>query len=157
MNRFIVTTTPIGSKLKSADALEKIKREAVDLLLTEKSEIRSETCWVNDGCSGKPIVWVREVSFDLLHPDSRVDRAAVSSADYNGPVPGFCFRHINCADLLAEVVYLDHPVMQWGFRPLRWHVIYTDGTKESGSCDVIEDSLPELIVEDTYITGEADA
>lgn len=128
------TPDPVGSKkaTKLERPEEKIAKEKRDKMFAEKAQHRSDTCYL---CNGTPMLWVNQVQFDMRHPDASVDQAVVDSSDYAGPVPGFCMGHlIEGPRHLAERVYADLPVIQWGLRPLRWWVVFTDGTKQGGQC-----------------------
>jgi hypothetical protein len=144
----VLTRDGVGSKDVSHSAVEKIQQEKKDELLTEKAELRQPNCWRWD-CNRPANVWVREVQFDLKHADAGINYAAVSSDSYPGPVPGFCHFHLSQAsEELAEVVYLDQPPMHWGFRPNRWHVVFTDGTKVGGTCEPLNLRLASSVLED---------
>lgn len=125
-------------RARNLTAPEKIANEKLDSLLTIKAEIKAETCWEHDalGCNRKPAYWVREVQFDMkTDSKAKQDFRQVSSADYDGPVPGFCLGHIGSApSRLAQAVYFARPEMHWGLKPRRWFVIFTDGTKQGGEC-----------------------
>jgi len=112
---------------------EKIALDRKDRALGEKAESRSVGCW-SFGCSAAAYVWVREVSFDFKGPRAApVRHAAISSADYPGPVPGFCFAHIATGPQeLAEAVYHDRPEIRMGAAPTRWFVSFTDDTRQGG-------------------------
>lgn len=139
------------SKDVSDDAKDTIKKDKKADALTEKAELRQEECWCWN-CTNKASVWVREVQFDLKHVDARRDYAVVSSADYPGPVPGFCIGHVATGpEQLAETVYKSRAEMAWGFRPSRWWVVFTDGTSAGGDCIAIELSLPQLKVVDECV------
>lgn len=129
------------------------QREALDQTLTEKAEIKADHCW---SChERKPIAWVREVQFDVMESAAEIDHASISSADYEGPVPGFCFACIaDGPPRLARAVYYDQEQMQWGFRPSRWFCIFTDGTKQGGSCMEIAHDVPETHIEEEHIHGD---
>jgi hypothetical protein len=118
---------------------EKIALDRKDAVLTAKAETRSRACW-QYGCAHRATVWVREVSFDFKGGRAEpVQHAAVSSADYPGPVPGFCTFHLGTGPAeLARAVYLDREEMKWGVRPNRWFVSFTDGTKQGGMAVEIE-------------------
>jgi hypothetical protein len=105
-------------------------------------------CW-HFGCSAAATVWVREVSFDFKGPEAAPERhAAVSSADYPGPVPGFCVGHLHDGPaMLAEAVYFDRPEMAWGVRPTRWWVSFTDGTRQGGDIRRIDPKQATPVLE----------
>lgn len=113
---------------------EKIALERKDAVLTAKAESRATECW-SYGCARAPVAWVREVSYDFKGDKAApVRHSAISSGDYPGPVPGFCHGHLGTGPAeLARTVYFDRPEMQWGARPNRWFVSFTDGTKQGGS------------------------
>lgn len=129
---------------------EKIRQEKHDRLLTDKAEQRSQRCWCDD-CDKLSLVWVREVQFDLKEEKAGINHAMVSSKDYDGPVPGFCWKHLYTGPAeLAQVVYYSRPEVQWGFRPNRWFVIFTDGNKIGGNC--IEFDAPPTVVTEEHIS-----
>jgi len=136
-NTFLATKTPVGSNKEEATIREKIMQDAIDNILTIKSEQRQDTCWCN-GCELKASVWVREVQFDMKGDKAGVNNSVVSSRDYPGPIPGFCFAHVGSGpQQLAEVVYWDRTEIYLGLRPRKWWVIFTDGTKQGGLCEVL--------------------
>lgn len=139
-------------KPRSLDAVEKIANEKLDKLLTEKSELRDETCWCN-GCPKSAAFWVREVQFDMKNDKAVAGNfRQVTSADYNSPVPGFCIGHIGSGPPeLAQAVYFNRAEMNWGLKPKRWFVIFTDGTKQGGECVAIDplQRQPEFVEEFT--------
>lgn len=114
---------------------EKIALDRKNALLTAKAESRQETCW-RLACDHKATVWVREVGFDFKGDRaSSVQHIKVSSADYPGPVPGFCTFCLGSGpEELAERVYFDRPEIWWGVTPTRWFVAFTDGTIQGGTC-----------------------
>lgn len=120
--------------------------------LNQRADQRAETCW-QFGCTQKCHVWVREVGFDFkgdnAHPLGHI---AVSSSDYDGPVPGFCrtCRNGTGPVKLAETVYFNREEMRWGVRPNRWIVAFTDDTLEVGSCIMIDplQLMPNMLMED---------
>jgi len=118
--------------------------------LVEKAEQRDERCWVHK-CDRIARVWVREVGFDFKGDKAELGQhIAVSSSDYPGPVPGFCYFHMaGGPEELAEKVYFDRPEMYWGVRPNRWIVIFTDGTKRGGSCIELDPKMqqPKIVQE----------
>jgi len=129
---------------------EKIALGRKDAVLTAKAESRDETCW-NHACARRATVWVREVTFDFKGERAEpVRHAAVSSADYPGPVPGFCAFHLGTGPAeLAQAVYFSRPEMQWGVRPNRWFVSFTDGTKQGGMAVEIDpkQEMPKIVEE----------
>ena len=134
--------------------IEKIAIEKKDKALNEKVESRADSCWAY-GCTRHPLKWVREVQFDVYERGARINKAAVSSEDYAGPIPGFCFGHVGTGPSdLAKSVYHDRPEVAWGFRPTRYVVIFTDGTKEIGDIMSIVPKAPVSVVTDTHIIAE---
>jgi len=129
---------------------EKIALERRDALLTQKAESREPTCWRHD-CDRPATVWVREVSFDFKGERAEpLHHTAVSSADYSGPVPGFCRFHLGTGPSeLAQAVYFSRPEMYWGVRPNRWFVSFTDGTKQGGAAVSIDpkQESPKIVQE----------
>ena len=122
------------------DLFAKQRQEKV---LGEKAEVRSGRCWQ---CYRQATVWVRAVQFHL----GDLRRAEVSTADYDGPVPGFCPYHLSHGPQdLAQAVYMDRPEMAWGFRPERYSVTFTDGSQHVGVCI----SPPSPTVMDEHIKG----
>lgn len=150
----------MGKMFVIADLLQtpkdKIRREALDTHLTQKAEKRQPLCWF-PSCNRDCKVWVREVRFDIGESGIPLEKATVDSSNYPGPVPGFCHSHIHCGPpLLAERVYFDHGVMQAGFRPSQWWVIFTDGTKQGGDCIQINPTpsiMPKLKEEYKVLDG----
>lgn len=139
--------SPLGVlKPRDLSPSEKIALEKKDEILTEKAEIRSDVCW---SCERPAYVWVREVCFDFKGDKAEpVQHTAVSSADYPGPVPGFChFCVATAPPELAQAVYFDRPEMYWGVRPNRWFVVFTDGTKQGGNCIELDpvQEMPKII------------
>lgn len=123
---------------------EKIALDKKNDLLTAKAEQRQEMCWY---ClERKAAVWVLEVGFDFKGDKAEpVQHNAVSSADYPGPVPGFCIFCLGVGpEHLAEKVYFDRPEMYWGVRPNRWFVTFTDGTKQGGLVIELHPKTQEL-------------
>lgn len=148
-------TSPDIEKPRHLTPKEKIAREKYDRLLTEKSVHKSTECWMKtlDGCTGTPIAHAREVQFDLKNDRANIDHSHVSTGDYEGPVPGFCMRHIASAPpMLAQAVYFSRAEMYWGLRPKRWFVVFTDGTKQGGSCMEIDPKQESPIVKEEYIS-----
>jgi hypothetical protein len=150
---FLVTKDPLGSNNEYKKHLpkEKIARERLDGFLTEKAEQRQEVCWCAD-CKMSASVWVREIQFDLKGDKADVNNSIVSSADYPGPVPGFCFAHVASGPKqLAEIVYWDRTEIYLGLRPRKWWVIFTDGTKHGGLCEVLNPKNLRPETSDTHI------
>lgn len=144
---FLITDGEFGSNKEEKTIQNKLAQEQVDEILTIKSENRQQTCWCFD-CNNKATVWVREVQFDLKGDKADINNAVVSSRDYPGPIPGFCFAHIASGPKeLAEVVYWDRTEIYLGLRPRKWWVIFTDGTKQGGLCEVLN---PKNLKPTTY-------
>lgn len=140
-------------KPRELTPVEKIALEKKDQLLTQKAESRDVLCWK---CGERhAYVWVREVGFDFKGDKADpVKHVAISSADYPGPVPGFCQYCIGFAPAeLAEKVYFDRPEMYWGVRPTRWFVAFTDGTRTGDRIVTIDpkQELPTIVEE--FIPG----
>ena len=133
--------------------VEKIQRDRLDQILTCKAETRDENCWMKGlGCSHKASTWVREIQFDLKEEKANINHSALSSANYNGPIPGFCKGHIGTGPAqLAQTVYFSRSEMYWGFRPNRYFVIFTDGTKQGGPCVQIDPKQLEPIIVEEYM------
>lgn len=132
---------------------EKIAKEKIQTGLAEKAEVRDKKCW-SYMCPNDAYVWVREVGFDFKGEKAELGKhTAISSADYNGPVPGFCNFHVGTGpQLLAEAIYFNRPEMFWGVRPNRWFVSFTDGTKQGGMCIEIDpkQEMPKIVEEIVY-------
>ena len=145
---FLYTKRPVGdNKEEHGTPKEKIAQQRLDQLLTEKSEQRQEDCWCY-GCDNRATIWVREVQFDMHGDKVGPNNHVVSTKDYGGPLPGFCFAHIGDGPAkLAEVVYWDRTEIYLGLRPRKWWTIFTDGTKQGGLCEVIN---PKNIMPSTY-------
>jgi hypothetical protein len=134
---FLLTKKKVGSNNESQTIREKIVQETIDEFLSIKSEERQQECW-SFGCKAKPIAWVREIQFDMLGDKAGINQHIVSTRDYNGPVPGFCPGHIAKGPTeIAETVYWDRTEISLGLRPRKWWVIFTDGTKQGGLCEVL--------------------
>jgi hypothetical protein len=118
---------------------EKIALGRKNDLLAAKAESRQAECWLWN-CKRPASVWVREVSFDFKGGRAEPEQhAAVSSADYPGPVPGFCHGCLGHGPAeLAQTVYFARPEMFWGVRPNRWFVSFTDGTRQGGEAVEID-------------------
>ena len=109
--------------------------------LGEQAQQRQVNCWMKDatGCSANASIHVREVGFDLRDLQAAQRVAMISSKDIEGPVPGFCAGCVaNGPALLAEMLYRRQPQMRMGFKPTRWLVSFTDGSKAVGSCEQID-------------------
>ena len=123
-------------------------------LVGEHSQWRCEQCWL---CQRRAITWVREIVFDNGtgdDPDPKT-KLEVNSDTYQGPVPGFCHFHLGGGPRqLAEVVYNDSLIVAWGYRPSRWFVFFTDGTRVQGAAVEI-DPNPERapITQDEHLQG----
>lgn len=125
------------TKARELTPTEKIVNERFEDVLTEKAVARANRCWEHEalGCTHTPIAHVHEVQFDLKEDKAKPLFRQVSTADYDGPVPGFCIGHLSSGPArLAEAVYFSRPEMQWGLKPRRWFVIFTDGSKTGGEC-----------------------
>ena len=129
---------------------EKIALDRKQKRLHERAETRQAECWRHD-CSRKASVWVVEVGFDFKGDRAKpVQHIAISSSDYDGPVPGFCHFCLGSGPQeLAEAVYFSRPEMYWGVRPNRWFVTFTDSTRQGGLCVEIDpkQTLPKIIEE----------
>lgn len=134
---FTYTDIEIGANKEDHSLSRKIAQQKVDEFLSLRSEDRQEECWCL-GCKAKPIVWVREVQFDMRGEKIGINQHVVSTKDYDGPIPGFCAGHLGPGPTqLAETVYWDRTEISMGLRPLKWWVIFTDGTKQGGLCEVL--------------------
>lgn len=134
---FIYTKYEIGSNKTDDSLARKFAQQRNDEILSIKSEHRQEDCWMF-GCSNKASIWVREIQFDLRGEKVGINQHVVSTKDYDGPIPGFCHSHLGSAPAqLAENVYWDRTEIYLGLRPLKWWVIFTDGTKQGGLCEVL--------------------
>lgn len=134
---FLYTKKEQGSNKEDSSIRGKIIQDKIDQFLTIKSEDRQEECWCF-GCRAKPIAWVREIQFDMLGDKAGINNHIVSTRDYEGPVPGFCPAHVaNGPAQIAEAVYWDRTEISLGLRPRKWWVIFTDGTKQGGLCEVL--------------------
>ncbi len=135
----------------------KMAEDRRKVLVGEVTQWRSDKCWL---CDRHPDTWVREVIFDMSdigEPDM-VTALVVNSDTYTGPTPGFCTFHLGAGPReLAQVVYYDSAVVAWGYRPARWFVVFTDGTRVQGRAVEI-DPNPERapITHDEHQLGEAD-
>ena len=122
----------------------KLAQMRVDDYLADHIASRQDHCWL---CERTPVTWVREVVFDLGDNQEmpvRTTALAVDSRHYPGPVPGFCGFHLGSGPAqLAEIIYNDHEVITWGYRPSRWFVMFTDGSMARGKAIQI-DAKPEL-------------
>lgn len=144
---FVYSEFEIGTNKEDHSLQRKIAQQKIDDFLTLRSEDRQEECW-SLGCKGKPTAWVREIQFDMRGEKVGINQHAVSTRDYDGPIPGFCPAHIATGPAqLAEVVYWDRTEISLGLRPLKWWVIFTDGTKQGGLCEVLN---PKNLKPSTY-------
>jgi hypothetical protein len=142
-------------KPRSLTPVEKAALEAKHALLAQKAESRQEECWRYD-CTRKASIWVREVGYDFKGEKADpVQHVAVSSSDYDGPVPGFCTFCLGSGpEEMAQEIYFSRPEMYWGVRPNRWFVTFTDGTRQGGmviALDPKTQTLPTIIEE--HISG----
>ena len=134
---FTFTNFEKGSDKEDHSLKRKIAQKKIDEFLTLKSEDRQEQCWCFD-CSAKASVWVREIQFDMRGDKVGINQHVISTRDYNGPIPGFCFAHVAEGPAkLAEAVYWDKTEVYLGLRPRKWWVIFTDGTKQGGLCKAL--------------------
>lgn len=148
---FLITKDEVGSNKRYVKPQEKLAQEQIDEVLTIKAEDRQEICW-HLNCSKKASVWVREVQFDLKGDKMGVNNSIVSSRDYPGPIPGFCFGHITSGpQQLAEAVYWDRTEIYLGLRPRKWWVIFTDGTKQGGLCETLNPKNLKPATHDLHI------
>lgn len=114
-----------------------------NMMLNEKALFRETECRVL-GCNKAPQVWVREVGFG-----SDITDIVVSSADYQGPVPGFCIGHLATGPAdLARDVYYSRPEMMWGLTPENWFVSFTDGSMHRGLCEAIKLRIESHVVDE---------
>jgi hypothetical protein len=148
---FLLTKKPIGSNEEDHTLARKFAQQTLDEYLTIKSEDRQTECWSPD-CVAPPIAWVREIQFDMLGDKAGINQNIVSSRDYVGPVPGFCVKHIATGPpQLAERVYWDQTEISLGLRPRKWWVIFTDGTKQGGLCEVLNPKNLKPITQDLHM------
>jgi len=147
---FYYWTPPDLEKPRNLTPSEKLATEAHLEFVADKAVQRQHKCW-EVGCARDAYVWVLEVQFDMKGDKADAGQhAIVNTQDYDGPVPGFCPTHLGGGPAhLAEQVYFSAPLMQWGFKPRRWFVIFTDGTKQGGSCLEIDpkQETPTIIEE----------
>lgn len=136
-SNFVYSKIETGSNQEDHSLERKIAQKKVDELLSIKSEDRQSSCWCYD-CKSKPTVWVREIQFDMRGDKVGINQHVVSTRDYDGPIPGFCFAHlVDGPSQLVEVIYWDRTEIYLGLRPRKWWVIFTDGTKQGGLCEVL--------------------
>ena len=130
---------------RSLTSAERSARSAIDTLLNVTTQDRQTTCYMSTcGCQGTPVVWVREIGFDRRELSADLDLAQITTADYDGPVPGFCLAHVHDAPIqLAQRVYFTTPLMQWGYLPTRWFVRFTDSTSMRGEIRQINPTLAQ--------------
>lgn len=134
---FVYSKIEQGANKEDHSLQRKIVQSKIDDFLTVKSEDRQDTCWCY-GCKSHPTAWVREIQFDMRGERVGINQHVVSTRDYGGPIPGFCFAHMaDGPTQLAETVYWDRTEIYLGLRPLKWWVIFTDGTKQGGLCEVL--------------------
>jgi hypothetical protein len=152
IGRFFRIASPDVEKPRELTPTEKIALDRKNEYLTQKAESRQEECW-SYGCTRKATVWVREVGFDFKGSKADpLNHIAVSSADYVGPVPGFCTFCLGSGPAkLAEAVYFSRPEMVWGVRPNRWFVSFTDGTRQGGMAIALDPKgqMPNILLEGT--------
>lgn len=117
---------------------EKITFELESKILYQRANNRQSDCWMKDGfgCNHAASNWIVRVTFDFKGDKAAyIQHKAISTEDYDGPVPGFCdFCLSKGAETLAEKVYFSRPEMAWGVKPRRWFVELTDGTIIGGLC-----------------------
>lgn len=148
---FMLTKKPVGSDKEDHSIVRKLAQQKIDKYLSLKSEDRQKTCW-SFNCSAGPIAWVREIQFDMLGDKAGINQNVVSTRDYGGPIPGFCAAHIaNGPAELAETVYWDRTEIYLGLRPRKWWVIFTDGTKQGGLCEVLNPKNLKPTTQDLHI------
>lgn len=134
---FVYSEFETGTNKEDHSLDRKIAQQKIDAILTIKSEERQSECWCLD-CVKPSVVWVREVQFDMRGEKAGINQHVVSTQNYNGPIPGFCLGHIGSGPTqLAETVYWDRTEIYLGLRPRKWWVIFTDGTKQGGLCEVL--------------------
>lgn len=144
---FIYTKIKTGENKEDHSLARKIAQQKIDDFLTERSEDRQTECWCN-GCQNRPTAWVREIQFDMRGDKVGINQHVVSTRDYEGPIPGFCIGHVASGPAeLAERVYWDRTEIYLGLRPRKWWVIFTDGTKQGGLCEVLN---PKDLKPSTY-------
>jgi hypothetical protein len=132
---------------------ERKSLDAVQGILTLKSEIREDKCWMHTlGCTHDASVWVHEVGFDLKEMKARLDFAQASSADMTGATPGFCNFHMaEGPAMLAQAVYQNNILVQWGYLPKRWFVKFTDGTSQRGPIKQINPTMAQPMVSEEQV------
>lgn len=136
VGKFFKLEHPDLEKPRDLTPIEKFALDRKDKELTLKADWRSTICWAW-GCNRPPTDFVREVGFDFKGDKAAaLDHITISSADYPGPVPGFCIPHTYSGEpmQLVEKVYWDRPEIQWGAKPTRWWLVFTNGIKLGGSC-----------------------
>ena len=141
---------PVGyEKDRHLSYKERVMLDTMQGILSLKSIERDQKCWMHSlGCSSKPIAWVQEVGFDLKELGAALDFAQANSLDKEGPAPGFCAAHIaSSPSMLAQAVYHNNILIQWGYLPSRWFVRFSDGTSARGSIKQINPTLaqPEIL------------
>lgn len=149
---------PVGiEKPRELTPREKIALDKKQKFLHEWADgQRQPDCWRYQ-CNRKATIWVVEVGFDFKGEKAApIKHIAISSADYDGPVPGFCHFCLGSGpEELVEKIYFSRPEMYWGVRPTRWFVSFTDGTRQGGLCIQIDpkQTLPTIIEE--FISGNS--
>lgn len=144
----LVVVTPEDIATRAMTPKERIQRQRHDAQLAAKATAREEKCWRHTvGCKGKAITHVAAVEFDMKADGEPTGSAFISTNDYPGPVPGFCLAcQSRGPQDLAQAVFVSRPEMQWGFKPRRWFVLFTDGTQQGGLVEEID-----IIGTPTYI------
>jgi hypothetical protein len=152
---FFYTKNEIGSNKEDHSLTRKIAQQNNDLIISTKTEQRQEQCWCF-GCTSKASIWVREIQFDMRGDKAGINQHVVSTRDYNGPIPGFCHSHLGSGPTeLAEKVYWDRTEIYLGLRPRKWWVIFTDGTKQGGLCEVLNPKELKPSTLDLHIKSSA--
>lgn len=127
--------SPDLEKPRELSPQEKIAADRHKRLIADKAMSRQIECWCYL-CQKPATIWVAEVCFDFKGDKAEpVRHAQISSGDFDGPVPGFCHFCLGTGPSeLAEAVYFSKTEIQLGVTPTRWFVVFTDGTKQGGSC-----------------------
>lgn len=133
---------PGAEKHRQLTREEQAFRDALDNHLDHSP--RDSHCWMYTAtkCPHPPKVWVHEVQFDYKEDSASHNFAQMTSARLSGSRPGFCRGCIRFANMLAEKVFLVDPATEWGMRPRRWHVVFSDGSVESGLVGELVPDLP---------------
>lgn len=144
----LTTITPVDVATRQMTPAEKLQRQRQDALLAAKAVVRDTMCWRSSvGCKGRAMTHVAAVEFDLKAPNEPRGHAFIDTSDYPGAVPGFCVGCIGTGPQdLAQAVFMSRPEMQWGFKPTRWFVLFTDGSSQGGDVKEID-----LLGTPTYI------